>query len=772
MENVGVACGFAVLCNAQSDFASLKKRIVWSTLRSYLNAWTRSTFQKISSKWGELVELEDGNCSSDDESAMIIEQANNLEHTTGWRLCSDSGFGSHICDNGDVQGFEAINMEAVSILEIRSNDTGGVNLMGFLWMVVLIHGEMIGNFKRNYLESLITCWNGESLIMGDFNEVRCIEEQWGSVFNSHGANAFNSFIIIRVTISSVEGDLFHGLILRLQDGVILVVSYGLMVYFRLSSHFGYLSGSSPLRDHRPILLKEVFSDFGPTPFRFYHSWLEIPMDFSRMTWFNILEILLLLMIPMVGLSKDLKSKLCDIDKVLDQGGVTDDILLSHLEVLKQLHDVQSSNNRDIMQKAKIRWAIEGDENSKYFHAIITKKTAANLSLKDVQTAFLPNQTNSSMMDYLDVVLSRWIVPKWRSWIRGKQLKRIFQRIQDCPFYSWSSFILRRGQWFLIGSEESFLGVGDKLSSKTASGRDDLIREEEDVIKLNKVYLLFFRRHVRGGVESQQLDQLSLLLDTVILSNMDDRWFWDLNGDGVFQVKDVRSMLDVASEYQLWNRITNYYSIGITASCLMNFGSGFEIGPGFSAYTSQGILLETESNLNTPSSVQLALDPWIVLGTVKYIDSNHYVVPQGCRAVELISASGSPSGISYNATYISGRIHYTLEFIMGDAGDSCVGDFTVVVLIGPLKWNFMMRSDGVGSSKKYSVKFQLNSSRSFYNVVPISFVSYNETRTSDHQELCGPVIDAMFLGIPRGLCSTRLPSGLAIFVSVVTFFLFA
>ncbi|GJV92493.1 RNA-directed DNA polymerase, eukaryota [Tanacetum coccineum] len=55
----------------------------------------------------------------------------------------------------------------------------------------------------------------------------------------------------------------------------------------------------------------------------------------------------------------------------------------------------------------------------------------------------------------------------------------------------------------------------------------------------------FRRHVRGGVESQQLDQLSLLLDTVILSNMDDRWFWDLNGEGVFQVKDVRSMLDEA-----------------------------------------------------------------------------------------------------------------------------------------------------------------------------------------------------------------------------------
>ncbi|GJW90801.1 RNA-directed DNA polymerase, eukaryota, partial [Tanacetum coccineum] len=101
-----------------------------------------------------------------------------------------------------------------------------------------------------------------------------------------------------------------------------------------------------LSDHRPILLKEN----------------SFTLDDSN------------------GLSKDLKSKLCDIDKVLDQGGVTDDILLSRLEVLKQLHDVQSSNNRDIMQKAKIRWAIEGDENSKYFHAIINKK-CANLSVK-------------------------------------------------------------------------------------------------------------------------------------------------------------------------------------------------------------------------------------------------------------------------------------------------------------------------------------------------------------------------------------------------------
>ncbi|GJS59030.1 RNA-directed DNA polymerase, eukaryota [Tanacetum coccineum] len=53
----------------------------------------------------------------------------------------------------------------------------------------------------------------------------------------------------------------------------------------------------------------------------------------------------------------------------------------------------------------------------------------------------------------------------------------------------------------------------------------------------------FRRVVRGGAESQQLEHLLTLLESVILSNSEDRRVCDLNGDGVFRVKDVRNMLD-------------------------------------------------------------------------------------------------------------------------------------------------------------------------------------------------------------------------------------
>ncbi|GJX38191.1 hypothetical protein Tco_0251494 [Tanacetum coccineum] len=51
------------------------------------------------------------------------------------------------------------------------------------------------------------------------------------------------------------------------------------------------------------------------------------------------------------------------------------------------------------------------------------------------------------------------------------------------------------------------------------------------------------RQVRGGVEAQQLVQLQDLIGFSVLVNAEDRWFWDLNGNEVFCVKDVRKLLD-------------------------------------------------------------------------------------------------------------------------------------------------------------------------------------------------------------------------------------
>ncbi|GJY97028.1 RNA-directed DNA polymerase, eukaryota [Tanacetum coccineum] len=83
-----------------------------------------------------------------------------------------------------------------------------------------------------------------------------------------------------------------------------------------------------------------------------------------------------------GHLNDIKSKLSDIDKILDQGGMFDDLLLSRMDLMKQMQDIKTNDVRDQMQKAKIQWAIEGDENSKFFHGIINKKHV-HLSIKGI-----------------------------------------------------------------------------------------------------------------------------------------------------------------------------------------------------------------------------------------------------------------------------------------------------------------------------------------------------------------------------------------------------
>ncbi|GKE99361.1 RNA-directed DNA polymerase, eukaryota [Tanacetum coccineum] len=62
-------------------------------------------------------------------------------------------------------------------------------------------------------------------------------------------------------------------------------------------------------------------------------------------------------------------------------------------------------------------------------------------------------------------------------------------------------------------------------------------------KIQSSVISTFRRPVRGGIETAQLDLLEKSIEGTILSTLDDRWIWDLNGEGVFQVKDVRTLLD-------------------------------------------------------------------------------------------------------------------------------------------------------------------------------------------------------------------------------------
>ncbi|GJX31580.1 RNA-directed DNA polymerase, eukaryota [Tanacetum coccineum] len=56
--------------------------------------------------------------------------------------------------------------------------------------------------------------------------------------------------------------------------------------------------------------------------------------------------------------------------------------LRRLNLKCQLNDIKAMEATDSLQKSKVRWAIEGDENSKYFHGIINKKRS-HLAIRGV-----------------------------------------------------------------------------------------------------------------------------------------------------------------------------------------------------------------------------------------------------------------------------------------------------------------------------------------------------------------------------------------------------
>ncbi|GJW42279.1 hypothetical protein Tco_0071078 [Tanacetum coccineum] len=53
----------------------------------------------------------------------------------------------------------------------------------------------------------------------------------------------------------------------------------------------------------------------------------------------------------------------------------------------------------------------------------------------------------------------------------------------------------------------------------------------------------FRRPPRGGVEQMQTDELTTLMQNVLLTPMQDRWTWTLNASGDFSVASVRNLID-------------------------------------------------------------------------------------------------------------------------------------------------------------------------------------------------------------------------------------
>nr|GEY33271.1 hypothetical protein [Tanacetum cinerariifolium] len=214
---------------------------------------------------------------------------------------------------------------------------------------------------------------GEVVVMGDFNEVRVMTDRFGSVFNVKGAHAFNTLIslagLVEVPLGGCTFTWCHKLAKKMSKLDRFLVSINL---FNTFPNISAITLERYLSDHRPILPREQHFDYGPIPFKFYHYWMELegirnvvevawkdsPCDDSN------------------AISCFMDKYLADLEEVegiIDSGGGDDEIAMKRAMIVQELQDIDKRSSLELAQKAKVKWAIEGDVNTSFLHGMLNKK---------------------------------------------------------------------------------------------------------------------------------------------------------------------------------------------------------------------------------------------------------------------------------------------------------------------------------------------------------------------------------------------------------------
>nr|GEX78691.1 RNA-directed DNA polymerase, eukaryota [Tanacetum cinerariifolium] len=228
-----------------------------------------------------------------------------------------------------------------------------------------------------YLHHLLDLWDGESILLGDFNEVRFKHERYGSVFNPNGANVFNNFIasssLVDLPMDGYSFTWSHKSASKMSKLDRFLISDGLLAYFPSLS---VTCLDKHLSDHRPILLREINVDYGPYPFCFFNSW-SARIVFDSMiedSWksyigsdsnsiINLKKKLQALKScikmwladdnrKLLTNKRSIQNRLIELDKSFDQCKCTDDLIRERSNLFKDLQDLNHASSLDLIQKAK------------------------------------------------------------------------------------------------------------------------------------------------------------------------------------------------------------------------------------------------------------------------------------------------------------------------------------------------------------------------------------------------------------------------------------
>ncbi|GJS67861.1 cytochrome P450 [Tanacetum coccineum] len=246
--------------------------------------------------------------------------------------------------------------------------------------------EVLWSSIDSFLASVNAAW----IIFGDFNVVRFQEERMGCRFIAGEANAFNDFISSRGLFDFPLGGRKFTRFDR--DGSKASKLDRFLVdhtFFNLWNDASISVLSRSHSDHCPILLKVSSPNFGPKPFKVFDKWLKMDefRELISSSWvvhstYSPPDIRLKNKLRSLRLDikkramdkqafenhhrEELNKNLMDWDKRAEEGLISQHDIHKREEWVSDLLQLNRLRNKDLKQKCRIRWAVEGDENSHFF----------------------------------------------------------------------------------------------------------------------------------------------------------------------------------------------------------------------------------------------------------------------------------------------------------------------------------------------------------------------------------------------------------------------
>ncbi|XP_023771170.1 uncharacterized protein LOC111919827 [Lactuca sativa] len=306
-----------------------------------------------------------------------------------------------ICDTSVFQSFHVIkNRHYLVVCGKYKNPSASV-----IMNIVNVYGpQSISEKKKVWLEllNIINGRPGTWVVFGDFNAVRDPGARSNSQFCPYSASDFNRFIHeANLKDYNMGGERFT--YMSRVDAKLSKLDRFLTCpnYLQLFP-FSYVTAHPrDLSDHSPITLLSGESDFGPIPFKFFNLWL-LKEGFDKVVsdaWncfrgFGTPDAYLAAKlrflkdkIKLWRKDSDQKEReevtviwdaVKDLEKVAQSRPLSVDELQCWSDGIKKITECDRLKALDLKQKARIKWTMDGDENSKFFHGYINSKNRTSL----------------------------------------------------------------------------------------------------------------------------------------------------------------------------------------------------------------------------------------------------------------------------------------------------------------------------------------------------------------------------------------------------------